>query len=215
MNAIKDFYAVYRLKELEARKNFMQLDNEQNENNVIELSREGDAFLQYGKFDVRVIGEALACLLTVVEGREYDFHMQRHKYKRRPQLYGNQPVCFFNEEECETAYLYPTSMLDEQVAEALYRLDQSKLLIINTSKYSHFNLKDHTFHAFQIDSLMDEGYYCDVHCEQYPYVKEFLEMVFNYRVARGSLSITEEEISYLLNHFIRSMKKEDKAIIIR
>ncbi len=215
MNAIKDFFAIYRLKELEARKKFMQQDNEINKNEIIKLSRAADTFLKNGEFDASVLGHVLECLLTVVEGLEYNFDMKRHKYKRLPGAGDKQPVIFLEQKECETAYLYPANMSEQQVEEALYRLDQSKLLIISSSKYSPFNLKNPLVYAFQSDSLIEEGYYCNVHCEQYPYIKDFLEMIFNYRFSKRNLDITEDEIWPILNRFIKNMEKVDETIIIK
>jgi len=162
--------------------------------------------LSYCKFNINDLSRHLEILVSSIENKEYKVGVKKHKYNHPNIKIGiNGPHVDFDDRICDTAYLYPIDISEDEINNDLYHLSENKISIINTTKNGGFNIEKGTFDVFY-DDRSNDGYCCTVHHDKFPYLKNFFEELVNLRIEKQDINITDEEIKNIILEIIETNK---------
>ena len=149
---------------------------------------------KYSAFNRRDISYILADLVSVFEGKKYIVsQMSYHPEKGSPAQVQDVLVII---EKSNFEKIKDKNYLEERY---LYHLIKNYKIIVLDAKFSLCMPEILKFYKFETGTINQ-----NIRLRGYEYLKEFIDMVINYRLEKNIDEITEDELENLKNQFILS-----------
>jgi len=170
--------------------------NEEFKNSVSNIHKYCRLIEKYSTFNRRDISYILADLVSVFEGKKYIVsQMSYHPEKGSPAQVQDVLVII---EKSNYEKIKDKNYLEERY---LYHLIKNYKIIVLDAKFSLCMPETIKFFKFETGTINQ-----NISLRGYDYLKEYINMVINYRLENNIEEITEEELENLKNQFILSNK---------
>ncbi len=158
----------------------------------------------YSTFNSEMIGNIIEKLISLIEGEEYSFQKASHDtYEYETTVFGsecfnvNKKLLMIVKGNQKQAHYYDYSA-EENVVKKLIRKHNAILLADNTYSYDK-SIKFYTVNDGKVRGLIDFN--------GFSYVKEFIDIIVEYRFNNSLDKITERELLELMRQFVLDKKE--------
>lgn len=172
--------------------------NEEFKNSVSNIHEYCKLIEKYSTFNSIYIAYILAELISVFEGKKYIIsEMSYHPEKGSPAQV--QDILVIIEEK----NLEKINAINHISERYFYHLIKTKKIILVDSKYSLYMPETIKFYKFETGTINQ-----NISLRGYTYLKDYIDMVINYRIENNKSEITDEELEKLKNQFILYNKEK-------
>ena len=153
---------------------------------------------EYSTFNRKDISYILADLLSIFEGKKYIVsHMSYHPENGSPAQVQDILVIIYKNN------LEKINAINHISERYFYHLIKTNKIILLDGKFSVCMPEILKFYKFETGTINQ-----NISFRSYTYLKEFIDMVINYRIENNIEIITEEELEDLKNQFILSNREK-------
>ncbi len=181
------------------------------QNNCSDLKRKLEDYKKllesYSTFDSKMIGHIIEKLVSLVEGEEYSYQEADHEtYEREATVFGSElfrvskKKLMIVKSNKKQGYYHD---YDEQHNEVVKLIQNKEAILLVDGEYHQEKITFYNANKGEITSLVD--------FKGFSYVKDFLDLVIQFRFENSLDKISEKELLNLMSKFISSQKEMIEA----
>lgn len=187
-----------------------ETEEKDKKNKIINLNKEINV---YSTFNKKELGNIISELMTTIEGKKYVYVKSKHNtYERECTVFGSELfkvekyVDLIVEKKDASNYYYDLDEFDNKIIKLM---NNSKGILLESNDFENKNITLYNF-TEDISSKIDY--------KNFDYVKEFIDIIINYRYENKKEEINKKDLLKLLYDFLTTKKdlilEKHKKIIV-